>query len=362
MFHCGVYENECGRFITRNKEKLMTNVVLISDPNADVDDLMSFVTAAALADRGLLNLKAVVATTGEFAVRVRRAKFTKGALIALGHPKVAVAVGEEYELHDEKHDNFYCVVKNTQELEEQSVEIDCVAQNLLQKIADEAQDNSITLVINAQMSDVATFLDTVNASKIAKIVIMGGIAEGLSAKGNILPNATSYNNVVCISAANMVYEFAQEHDIPLVMVPKETVYQAQVGHDFYDKMTEYKNPVAGCIYDASKMFLENLWNSVKAGDFSHFDVRRFAKVFMGADYKLSQRELNGHDDFATVWAKVKYFNLYDAMAVIVAVDDLFAKYGHLEKVLENRKVWIAKIDEVESFRQLLYDLMAEKLQ
>lgn len=340
----------------------MTNVVLISDPNADVDDLVSFVTAAALADRGVLDFKAVVATTGEFAVRERRAKFTKGALLALGHHEVAVAVGEEYELHDEKHDNFYCVVKNTQELEEQGVEIDCSAQNLLQKIADEAENNSITLVINAQMSDVATFLNSANASKIAKIVIMGGVAEELSAKGNVLPNATSYNNVVCMSAANKVYEFAQEYDIPLVMVPKETVYQAQVGHDFYEKMTSYKNPVAGCIYDASKMFLENLWNSVKAGDFSHFDIRRFAKVFMGDDYRMSSRKLSGHDNFATVWSKVKYFNLYDAMAVIVAVDDLFANYGHWEQVLDNRKVWIAKIDDVEKFRVLLYDLMAEKLQ
>ena len=52
------------------------------------------------------------------------------------------------------------------------------------------------------------------------------------------------------------------------------------------------------VCSANGGFLENLWASVRGGKYSHFDIRRFAKVFWGEDYKISERVINAHMSLA----------------------------------------------------------------
>lgn len=350
--------------MAKNKGPKTPEVVLISDPNSDVDDLLSFVTAAALADRGLLKLKGVIATTGNPLIRLRRARFCKGAFIKLGYPFLAVSVGGEYELYDEKHDNFYGETPAVIEVEKLGMNVRRNPMEILQSAVQQAEEKSLVIVINAQMRDVAVFFRNCSAKqlqKIKKVVIMGGIKAERDNRGFALPDEKSYNNAVCMSAATELYAFLQEQNIPLLLVPKESVYQAQLGRDFYEKIAEINGMLAKCICESNKSFLECLWNSVKAGDYSHFDIRRFAKVFMGEEYKISSRELSGRDDFAKVWEKIRYFNLYDPMAVIAAVDSLFKTYGHYERICETARVFEAKIDDADGLRQLFKDLIFSKI-
>lgn len=64
----------------KQKAPVTPELILISDPNSDVDDLVSFVMAAVLADKGYFKLGGVVATGGEMMTRLRRAMFSKDVL------------------------------------------------------------------------------------------------------------------------------------------------------------------------------------------------------------------------------------------------------------------------------------------
>lgn len=54
----------------KQKAPVTPELILISDPNSDVDDLVSFVMAAVLADKGYFKLGGVVATGGEMMTRL----------------------------------------------------------------------------------------------------------------------------------------------------------------------------------------------------------------------------------------------------------------------------------------------------
>lgn len=346
------------------KNQIIPDVLLISDPNADVDDLVSFVTLAALADKGLLTMCGVITTVGNFLTRMRRARFAKGSFMTLGYPLLPVSVGSEYEIHDEKHDNFFGSCERALELEKQGISVLENPMDVMQKALAETQDKSMVIVVNAQMLDVINFIHNMSEKsfkKIKKIIIMGAAKPELDVGGFLIPDEKSYNNAVCMTAACELYRFAQEKGIGLLFVPKETIYEVQFGHDFYDFIASIDNNLAKCIVDTNKLFLENLWNSVRNGDYSHFDIRRFAKIFMGKDYKLSRREIKGRDNFEEIWPKIRYFNLYDAISVVAASDEVFKIYGHFEKIIEEQEAFVARIDDVDGFRKYMTDLIIEKL-
>lgn len=348
----------------KNKAIIIPDVVLISDPNNDVDDLLSFVTAAALADQGKLKLHGVVCTSGALLTRIRRAKFAKGALIALGHPFLKVAVGGEYLRREKGYDDAFAVHTACEKLERNGQNIDRNGAQLLQTALKKAENKSLTVVINAQMSDVAVFLHNCSAAalkKIGKLVIMGGCRESLDETGFVVPDENSANIAMCLPAAEDLFAFAQENNIRIYLTPKETVYHVPLGKDFIECLEKTQHPVAEAAVATLKIYFENFWQSLKNGDFSHFDIRRFAKIFMGADYRIASRLIKGRDRFEDVWPKIKHFYLYDALAVIAASNDVFSTYGKFVRVTEKYPVYKAEIFDSEGMKKYLEELILQKL-
>lgn len=348
----------------KQKAPVTPELILISDPNSDVDDLVSFVMAAVLADKGYFKLGGVVATGGEMMTRLRRAMFSKGCFIELGYPFLKVAVGADYPRRNGDADNFYLSHPLSEAVERKGVVVERNVLRLFHSCVNVAEDKSLTIVANAQMSDVAAYLREAgakNLKKFARIIVMGAYAPRENDENPAVPDSSSYNNAVCMQGAEELYRVAQEKGVRLMFVPKDVIYQMQLGREFYDRLEKLSSPLAKLIAAANKLCLENLWNAVRRGDYSHFDIHRFAKVFMGKDYKISNRVISGRESFEEIWPKIRYFNLYDVVTVMGAADALFRQYGRFRRTSEKYMIYEAELSDPEGLKQALSDLIVEKL-
>lgn len=332
----------------------MENVVLITDPNSDPDDLACMILLNLMQQRGIINLCGVVAAKGEFEVRDLRAKFAKATLNILGLPEVKVAIGGEYQRQAGNADNAFCFAKEVSQLLDKSTLVIQNAKEMLEGVLQKY--DAVTLLVIAPMNDVADFIDfnpELCKQKIRKIVIMGGCKDERG-----YPDKKPHNNAVCYEAAVKLWQFAVDYQIPLIWVPRESVYQVQVERDFYDRLENLMHILAKILLISNKRLLEMLWEDIHCGQYSHFDIKRFAKVFMGNNFG----EIKQYEDFSSVWRKLKYFNMYDAVAALVLDDELCTGAFELEACCRNNNVLIAKIKNAAIIRNRLYDGIVGQLE
>ena len=150
----------------KQKAPVTPELILISDPNSDVDDLVSFVMAAVLADKGYFKLGGVGATGGEMMTRLCRAMFSKGCFIELGYPFLKVAVGADYPRRNGDADNFYLSHPLSEADERKGV---VVERNVLRPVhycVNAAEDKNLTIFANAPMPDVAAYLREAGAKNL----------------------------------------------------------------------------------------------------------------------------------------------------------------------------------------------------
>ena len=139
-------------------------------------------------------------------------------------------------------------------------------------------------------------------------------------------------------------------------MPKETVYEVQVDKSFYDEIKKCDNTICKCIVESNNAFLNRLWLDVQTNKYSHFDVKRFSKVFCGVE-----NALQGDECFEELWEQVKYFNLYDAIAVMALSEDLFEQFGFYEKISFEKEVYVAKIKDKAGMKNALVKLILKKI-
>lgn len=73
----------------------MEHIIIITDPNKDPDDVIFFMIAGHLQKKQLIDIKAVITTSGDFNARRQRVLCTKGAFLSLGL-EISVGVGGDY--------------------------------------------------------------------------------------------------------------------------------------------------------------------------------------------------------------------------------------------------------------------------
>lgn len=346
------------------RKKPPQQVVLISDPNSDVDDMVSYVAAAAMADKNRIKLAGVIATGGDFPLRLRRAKLAKGCFIDLGHPFLKVSAGGDYSRNEAICDDYFAEEDNSQALERKGDAVLRIPRQMLAELFKKAEPKSITLVINAQVTDAIIYLRECGEKilkKVFRIIIMGGAFEERDGDGRIKPDLDSYNFKVCPKSAEELFRWAQDHKVRLVLMPRETVYQVPFSPEFYARIKQSKNLVAQAIAKVSRHSLENLWNNIRNGVYSHFDIRRFAKVFMGMSYREALKEISGREDFAAIESKIRNFYLYDVFTVLAADDVSFKQFFRLNKPNEDYSVFVAEIEDVEKVSREIEKLIFKKL-
>lgn len=337
-------------------------VILVSDPNSDPDDLVSYLILKQLVTEQKIDLKAVITTLGDLQTRQRRTKFAAAVWQILGI-MAPVICGADYPGMG-KLNSHYCENEWADKLEKLGNPSPFGIQNVIMHTLHQSRANSVIILINAQMNDIADFLNEERQrllfkQKVARVVLMGACGE--KQNGIYPPSLNSFNNKVCPEGAEKLFDFLQKNKIPLVLVPKETVYQARVCKDFYERLKNIDNLISKVLYSTSRQCMENLWNEIKSGRVAHFDLKRYVKVFMGSDYPLRQGGITLHSNFDEVWEKVRYFSLYDAIAALVVSKDDFKEGGIYEKLPGKNEVYLAKITDADIIRDKLYRMCEKSL-
>lgn len=332
-------------------------VLLLTDPNSDPDDLACMTVLSEMENRGFIKLCGAIASKGNFEIRERRAKFTAGALKLLGYHNIPVAVGCDYEMLLGMGDNTYCDKDEVRQLENMFPKVELKLYDAVSNILE--NNDNISFLVISPMAEAGWLIDNFQelaAKKIKKIIVMGGVNEQ-----TLEPDGISHNTAVCPDGAKKLYRFALDFQIPLIVVPRETVYQVQVGHDFYDQLQENGGSLGKVMVLSNQKLLEMLWEDIHCGKYSHFDLRRFCKVFMGKDYQIKSGEIQPFEDFSDIWPKVRYFNLYDAVAALAMQEDLWLRGGYYQQLKPNQQVFVAKINDSDIIRKYLYDYIVETL-
>jgi len=340
-----------------NKE----NIVLVSDPNLDPDDLISYLLISHYVKSGDIALKAIITTLGDKKTRVKRAKFAIGVFKSLDLD-IPVAYGDDYTIEnlDKAYNDLGYLEGNSVkavEFEDLAVNPLIEANNLLYKTFNDAEDKSLSVVLNAGMYDISEFIKkhkSLFLQKIKKISVMGGIDFDKVKDGCFLPCYKSYNNATCYPAAINIFKTAQENNIPLYITPKETIYSVGLSARYYDEF-ETDNRLAGkFLFDVRKDALKSMWKAVKDGLYPHRDEKWFFDYFTFLDYENDRDKINKiREDFNLVWENGLKINLYDPIAVFSILDNINENSIICEKY-KDKEIYISKVNNREILRKNIY--------
>jgi hypothetical protein len=283
---------------------------------------MAFVNTDGSRRQDLFELAAVVAN---LAPPVQRARLAKGTLRQLGQPNVPVGIGTDCGNSPNGHDHEFAGVPYMAD----ETDLENGAQLLIRTLQ-EAEDNSITMVLISGMTDVAALLrdhaDLVRA-KVRVVAIMGGVkvngdAVVLNEQGFMEPD-TAANNAFDMESAKFVYQRLQEIGVPLVILTREAAYACKVPRKFYDDLADTGHPVGIKLRDSQKGSIESLWKraNMPAGDPERgtLPARCDKEWFCNTFCKGQGKDRTGAD---SIWDLISSFNLYDPMTLIAAVPEL----------------------------------------
>jgi len=301
------------------------NLVVITDPGFDVDDETALTIAASLQKRGLVDLKAVIATT---IPSQDRALLAKGVLTELGLNHVPVAVGANHapaQFSPEPQRLQASFVAKSENISPDS-------QATFKKALEAASDKSISLLVIANMSDAATFLrgnEALFLQKVKEVVVMGGVKQNsenddtdltgvkLNANGLMDANNIATNNRHNQEAADFLYSKVQEMGIPLKVVTRKAATNTPVSPEFFKDLAETGHKVAQHIRSIEGDFLNKFWQAAynqKMGP-----GRDKAWFIANMCQPNTPASLSDQDD---IRPHLKSRVLYDAIALLACVDGL----------------------------------------
>jgi hypothetical protein len=306
------------------------NCAIISDPGEDLDDEMAMIMLRYLSGRGYLKCKGVVTNlrpSGD------RARLMRGTLDTLGLWEVPVGVGSDggSKLHEEtfcKSAESYMPAANSQRA-------GCIlpGRTLLQRIFMDATPHGLALVCISSLKDAALFLrdnTVLFIDKCHSVTIMGGTEDfDENDETTFLAPDTAQNNTFDSEASKFLFVCCQQLQIPLNILSRHAAYACPVSRKIYDTMQMTNNPIAGRLRQAQRSSIENLWNRAKApvGDASRMglpsrcDVSWFQNSFCGGN------TIEG----SSCWPYIRTFNMYDPLALLVAVPALREQFFESKK-------------------------------
>lgn len=335
-------EELCGWFRLQLK-RLRQQLIVIGDFGEDLDDEdtlllqdgerrsreLAFLNTHGSRRQDLFDLKAVIAN---LAPPTERARLAKGTLQMLGQPNVPVGVGTDCgNTVGEKLKKLQGIpyMAGADEVED--------GVTLLARALEEADDQSITLILISGLTDIAAQLRTNSdlvKRKVRTVAIMGGVtivketgAVFVNADGYMEAEADAANNKFDLEAAKYVYQRFQELGIPLVILTRHAAGACQVPRQFYDDLAATGHPVGVKLRQSQQGSIEALWKRANLPADHHdreklpnrCDKAWFCTTFCGGN----GMDRDGSD---SIWDLIKGFNLYDPMTLIASVPELREKF------------------------------------
>lgn len=315
----------------------MQKIVMFTDPNKDVDDLIAIIMMNNLKNKQILDIAGIVSTHGNAKTTLKRAVFAQGVCKLLGNDiEVCAGIPENYsdEISNLKVNRFAScdgldtIMKNAS--------IDKIATNsekYLKNIFDKAEPASLDILAIAQMTDLWNYIDKnpdMFIKKVKTVSIMGGFEEQ---DGKLVPD-NSTNNANDVNASKNVFKFLQEHNIQTKFVNRFGVMAVPVNMDFYNKFNEDGTPTGKFLYNAEQASIKGLYIGLMTGEsLARQTPEWFYKTFTNIDEKdYARYKAAGIDEKIVneILSKITKLNLYDPLTLLATIDD-YKKYFKSEK-------------------------------
>lgn len=305
------------------------NIINIGDPGKDLDDELSFITYAGLEDLGYVKLLGVVANLEP---ALERAKLAKGTFVQLGMSYVPVGIGTDCFKGGEnlKHETDAPYATTEDEL------YGCGNAMMIDLLSNSTE--KVTIVCNSGLTDIVRLITSrpdLVISKVQELVIMGGVKcnkddNGVSLATVAGPDKVQYlvpddaaNNAFDWAAAQYVYQWAQEHKVPLVVIMRWAPYACQFPFAHYDSLAQTGSAVGANLLSRQKPSINQLWAAANSEAGSpvrgKLPMSRDRAWFVKTFCKGIDPGVGGQEE---VWPFVDSFNQYDPMAVLAAVPKL----------------------------------------
>lgn len=301
-------------------------VLVTMDPGQDLDDEIFMVLSAALTSRHLCEIVGIVTC---LAPATMRARLARGTMDQLGMYDVHIAAGTDGGgSGDASSIAKMAAVDYLTRLPPQEE----AGHDLMRNALSEAEDKSVTIAVIASLKDVANLLAKEEAlffQKVKEVVIMGGVlpfTPGEAPMGEFLMPDSAHNNEFDSEASAFVYRRLQEIGTPLVVVSRFAAYACQLPKKLYDRMGETGSRIGKHLQWAQRQSIETLWQRACAPEGSETrhglpmrcDKKWFLQTFCHAS--LEAGEVRGAND--AIWDLIEGFNMYDPLALCVAVPSL----------------------------------------
>lgn len=300
---------------------------MVGDFGKDLDDEFALLLAVALERLGYIRLLGVVAN---LAPAIERGRLAKGTLRSLGLGRVPVAIGRPVTDAGRTcpHETTVPYLADASELSGDGID-------LMRRVLSEADDRSVTLVLNSAFTDAAELARLEPAlflSRVSHVAIMGGVTVR---DGRLVPDDAA-NNAYDPAAAEFLYRWLQDNNVPTTIVMREAAYACQMAAWLPVKLAEIGHPVGLSLARRLPLVMDDLWEAVHAPIGS--PIRGTLPPSRTRDWYV--RTTTGNKDPGvpgdeTVWPFVETFRLYDPMNLLAAVPELAAQYYDAETFTVN---------------------------
>lgn len=206
-------------------------IIMICDPNHnDLDDESALVVIASMIRLKYVKLlAAIIANTNP---ETKRASVARGLMNLLGFKNVAVGIGDRVTQYPEPFPDEPLIpyMYQGEDLPD--------GKELLVHTLKHAKDNSITIVVQAAMTEVMWLLKdhgSLFLTKVKRVVFMGGVAPELSPEGFILPG-DAMNVHFDKEAAAYCYHTLQLMRVPMTITTRNATFKAMLNHKIFKKM------------------------------------------------------------------------------------------------------------------------------
>ncbi len=302
----------------------MKNIILITDPNEDPDDLVALIFTSALIKTEKIKLLGVVSTVGTDHTRVNRAKYAKGVLASL-KTNVPVCVGDRYIIDyatRRLQDDIFLDSKQLPKFLELGAQVETDANKFIQDILSKQEDNSVTFVDIAGMTDLANIMKSNSKlfnQKVKEVCLMSNFhkeKEGDYYKADL----GAHNNQVDTQSADYVYEYVQKNNIATYVMNSKNTKKIPVSMKYYEDMKALGGAVANHACDIQKEGLKQHYDNILVGKAEEkYTVEWFYKNF--TTYKTFEPK-----PFDEVWRHVDRIYMYDPLTVLISIDEYRTNY------------------------------------
>jgi len=297
-----------------------TNLVIITDPGPDPDDVKALCVAATMhrMRNSGLRLRAVITNGGGDALG--RARLARCVLDHLSVVDVPVGAGSDGTPRTPAA--FEYDIPGYEDVDDADIEDGA---RLLRTTLEDADPGSVTLVLISALTDFAAATRDYPAiviEKVARVCIMGGLVADASAPHGYAIDSSA-NNQFDVEAATEAYNFCFDQGVPMTVVNRHGVpaLPMHLAKFFADRSL---SPVPRYLARAQDKGLLALWRKLCAGELpSRCTKEWFFQTFCGVDaLTFRTKGLEALDADADIVQHLQGFvNPYDVVALMAVLPE-----------------------------------------